>query len=122
MKLLGIDFGESKIGLAYADVGIAEPLRVIYKPDLLTKIINVCHLLQIEKIIIGVSEGKSAEKTIQFGAQLMNLVSLPIEYQDETLTTQDAIAKMKEIGKRVKDEDAISAALILQNYLDKPYV
>jgi RNase H-fold protein (predicted Holliday junction resolvase) len=35
------------------------------------------------------------------------------------LTTNEAVAKMREIGKKVKDEDAISAALILQAYLDK---
>jgi len=122
MKLLGIDYGEAKIGLAFADGQLAEPIRVIYHPGLLGKIAKFCREMKIEKIILGISEGKSAVKTREFAFNLADIVHLPIEYEDETLTSQQAVAKMKEIGKKIKDEDAISAALILQNYLDRQNV
>ena len=118
MNLLGLDYGKVKIGLAFADGELAEPLKVIYRPDLLEQIAEVCRELKIEKLIMGISEGQSAVKTKEFAITLIDAVGLPIEYHDETLTSQEAVAKMKEVGKRVKDEDAISAALILQGYLD----
>lgn len=119
MNLLGLDYGQAKIGLAFADGELAEPLKVIYRPDLLGKITKTCRELKIEKIILGISEGQSAVKTKEFAFSLTDTVHLPIEYQDETLTSQEAVAKMREVGKKIKDEDAISAALILQGYLDK---
>lgn len=118
MKILGIDYGEKKIGLAIADGPLAEPLSIIGSRNWELGIRRICEEQGIEKIVVGVSEGKMAEKAKQFGRRLAEVVSLPIGYHDETLTTQEAIAKMEEIGKRLKAEDAISAALILQSYLD----
>mgnify|MGYP001598128320 CR=1 FL=1 len=122
MKLMGIDYGEAKIGLAVSFGELAEPLKIIRKPNLKDQITKICEDLGIEKIIIGLSEGKMAEKTKEFASKLASVVYLPIEFQDETLTSQEAVAKMREIGKRVKDEDAISAALILQTYIDSQLV
>lgn len=119
MRVLGIDYGEKKIGLAIADGPLAEPLGVINKKSWESRIGMVCEKQGIEKIIVGVSEGKMANKTKKFGEMLGKITGLPVEYHDETLTTKEAIAKMEEIGKRLKAEDAISAALILQEYLDK---
>jgi putative Holliday junction resolvase len=123
MNLLGIDFGEKKIGLALATGPLAEPIGVIKairdRQQAIRSIKRICQEQEIEKIILGISEGKTAEKTKKFAQELGEIIGLPIEFQDETLTTNEAVAKMREIGKKVKDEDAISAALILQAYLDK---
>ena len=123
MNLLGIDFGEKKIGLALATGPLAEPIGVIKairdRQQSISRIKRICQEQEIGKIILGISEGKMAEKTKKFSQELGEIIGLPIEFQDETLTTNEAVAKMREIGKRVKDEDAISAALILQAYLDK---
>lgn len=118
MNLLGIDFGEKKIGLALATGPLAEPIGIIDIRNWELGIKRICQEQEIEKIILGVSEGKMAEKTKKFAQELGEIIGLPIEFQDETLTTNEAVAKMREIGKKVKDEDAISAALILQAYLD----
>lgn len=119
MNLLGIDFGEKKIGLALATGPLAEPIGIIDIRNWELGIKRICQEQEIEKIILGISEGKMAEKTKKFAQELGEIIGLPIEFQDETLTTNEAVVKMREIGKRVKDEDAISAALILQAYLDK---
>lgn len=120
MKLLGIDFGEKNIGLALAVGPLAEPLGTVKN---LKAVQQICQEQGIEKIIIGLSEGKMAEKTRRFGQHLAQLTGLPIVYQDETLTSVEAEAMMiksaKPRRKRRTQRDAFSACLILQNYLDK---
>ncbi len=122
MKILGVDFGLAKAGLAISEGALAEPLGIIKISNLKSQISNICQEQGVEKIVVGVSEGKMAEKQKKFGEELKRVVGLPVEFQDETLTSKEAIAKMREIGKRVKDEDAISAALILQEYLNSKNV
>jgi len=121
MNLLGIDFGEKKIGLALATGPLAEPIGVIKNSKLKSQISKLCQDHGIEKIVIGISEGTMAEKTKKFSQELAEIMGLPIEFQDETLTTNEAIVKMKEAGKKIKNiyEDSFSAALILQSYLDR---
>lgn len=119
MRILGIDFGEKKIGLAISEGDLAEPLGIIGVRDWESQIRRICQEQKIEKIVVGISEGEMAEKTKKFAVELGKAINLPVELQDETLTTSEAVAKMREIGKKIKDEDAISAALILQAYLDK---
>ncbi|PJE67831.1 Holliday junction resolvase RuvX [Candidatus Shapirobacteria bacterium CG10_big_fil_rev_8_21_14_0_10_40_9] len=122
MKILAVDFGLAKIGLAISEGALAEPLGIIENKNWETGIKRICQEQKIDKIVVGISEGEMAEKQKKFGVELARVVSLPFEFQDETLTTSEAIAKMREIGKRVKDEDAISAALILQEYLNSKNV
>jgi len=126
MKILGIDFGQRKIGLAITEGFLAQPLGIVSisniknKQSLLlrNKILNICQRQEIEKIVVGLPEGRLATEVKKFASQLGKLTDLPVEFQDETLTSQEAVAKMREIGKKLKDEDAIAAALILQSYLD----
>lgn len=127
MKILGIDFGIAKIGLAMADNGLAQPIRVIknYR-ETLTKIAQIVEQKRIEKIIIGVSEGKIGQKAKEYGRKLEEITGVKVSFQDETLTTKEAVAKMIEAGKKKKyrqeKEDAFAAAIILQAYLDKQNV
>lgn len=123
MKILGIDYGLQRIGLALAEVGLAEPLLVIcHQASIIKKIARVCQKYKIEKIVIGLPEGELATKIKEFGKKLSSLTKLPVVFQDETLTSQEAIAKMIEAGRgrktRQEKEDAIAAAIILQSYLD----
>lgn len=120
MKLLGIDFGLKNIGLAIAEGFLAEPIGAVKSARAVQR---VCQEQGIEKIIIGLSEGKMAQKTRAFGKRLAREISLPVEYQDETLTSEEAKELMVKIGKpkkrRQNQADAIAAALILQSYLDQ---
>lgn len=120
MRLLGIDYGEAKMGLAFAESPLAEPLGIIATRNWGRDIPRICEEYKIEKIVLGLAEGQMAERQLKFAVKLRKLVDLPVEFQEEVLTSQEAISKMRQIGKRIKDEDAISAALILQAYLDRP--
>lgn len=118
-KLLGIDYGEKKIGLAIADSLVAEPLKVVSSLD---GVVSEIRKNNIEKIVVGISEGESADKAKAFGRILQERVGMEVVFQDETLSTQEAQTLAMEAGikrkKRKGMEDAFAAALILQNYLD----
>lgn len=127
MKILGIDFGIAKIGLALADDGLAQPIGVVKNyQKTLTKIAQLVGEERVEKIVIGVSEGKIGQRARKYGRQLGKVTGIKVLFQDETLTTKEAIAKMIEAGKKKKyrqeKEDAFAAAIILQAFLDKQNV
>ena len=130
MKVLGIDFGLKKIGLALTEGYLAEPLEVLIvkekKEKAIQKISSFCEEEKIDKIVIGLPESGLVKKIKKFGEELKRITSLPVIYQPETLTTRDAFVKMKEAGlkreNRKKKEDAVAAALILQSWLEKNYV
>lgn len=119
-KILGIDYGRSKVGLSIADGPLSEPLKVIRYKDLdklVSEIKNLIEKENIEKVVVGVSEGKMGEESKDFAK------NFNAETFDETLTSQDAQALSREAGisrkKRHEMEDAYAAAIMLQNYIDQ---
>jgi putative Holliday junction resolvase len=125
MKILGIDYGRSKIGLAMADGSLADPMSVIrYKntKTLVDKLIKIIEENGIEKVVFGISEGEMAKESKNFSLNFGKIVKIPIETFDETLSTQDAQRLSREAGigqkKRHQMEDAFAATVMLQNYLD----
>lgn len=125
MQILGIDYGRRKIGIAFGDEKLVEGFTVVRYEDekkAFERIIKIIKKEKINEIVIGVSEGQIGEESRRFGEKLGKKVNLPVHFQDETLTTQDAqalsiIAGIKRKKRRAL-EDAYSAALILRNYLD----
>jgi putative Holliday junction resolvase len=124
-RVLGIDYGLRKIGLALADGEWAEPLMVIgnKKEKVLHALQLICQKETIGEIVIGLPESGLVKEIQKFGSDLAKITGLVVSYQDENLTTQDAIVRMIAAGKsrkaRKKDEDAVAAALILQSWLDQ---
>lgn len=126
MKILGIDYGRSKIGLAIANGNLSEPLKVIGVDsfeDAVKKVIEVIKVEKVDKVVVGISEGKMAEETRKFLSAINNQLStIRFETSDETLSSQDAQRLSIEAGlsrkKRRGMEDAYAASLMLQNYLD----
>lgn len=119
MKILGLDYGKNKVGVAFADGPLAEPIKVIRYSnleDLIIKIKELTGQYAAEKIVVGISEGKMGKETDEF-AKIIGA-----ETVDETLTTSDAQRLSREAGisqkKRHEMEDAYAATIILQNYLD----
>lgn len=119
MRILGIDYGRRKIGLAIAEGPLAEPLRVIQYSDIKMlgeKIGKIIKELRIEKVVVGVSEGEMGEESKKFAQ------SLGAETFDETLTTHEAQKLSRLAGikrkKRKSMEDAFAAAIMLQSYLE----
>lgn len=125
MRILGIDYGRKKIGLALADGLLAEPLKVI-KFQLIDKkaIIEIAKVVEVEhvdKVVVGVSEGRIGRESKSFSRSLSQNLRIPVETFDETLTTYDAQKFSLEAGikrgKRKALEDAYAATVMLQNYL-----
>jgi putative Holliday junction resolvase len=126
MSILGIDYGKRKIGLAISTEGkLATPLKVLRvtsNDDALEKIGSVLEEEGVGEVVIGISEGKIAKEIEGFAELLQGKSGVKVIFQDETLTTKDAQEMSIDAGikrkKRKEMEDAYSATLILQDYLD----
>ena len=90
-----------------------------YKKDreaVMLKIKDVCQEKKVEKVIIGVSGGKMGEEIKEFAKGLKKVIGLGVELVDETLTSWQA---EKLVGWKDKGRvDSVSAALILERYLE----
>lgn len=129
MKILGIDLGARRIGVALSDgevVGSLPTIDAQNRNEALGKILEICREEQIEKIIIGLpkSESGAAEDIVRsFTLELSKSSNIPIEYVDETLTSKEAErllvhAELDPRSEKYKQEvDRISAKLILEQYL-----
>lgn len=118
MRILGIDYGRSKIGLAVAEGSLAEPWKVV-APGALKRILEE---EKFDKIVVGVSSGTMGEEQKKFALAIGHWTSVIVETFDETLTTKEAQRLSLEVGisrkKRRSLEDAFAACLMLQGYLD----
>jgi putative holliday junction resolvase len=120
MKILGIDYGRRKVGLARAEGPLAEPWKVLRyhgSRELIQEIKKITEQEKIEKVVVGVSEGEMGAESKKFAE------ALGAETFDETLSTLEAQQLSREAGigpKRRKEmEDAYAATVMLQSYLDK---
>jgi len=130
MKLLGIDYGDKKIGLAKSAGKTAVPLLILKNEnddDLLKKMREVCHQEDIEKIVIGVPVGNQKTATDQelktqaFVKFIKEKFDIPVDTIDERMTSRMA----ERFGRGMvegSNDDAFAAMLILQNYIDKKNV
>ncbi len=135
MRILGIDYGEARTGLAVSDENemVATVIGTIHERDkekLADRITAVCQEEQIQKIVSGLpknmdgTEGFRAEHTRKFCSMLQErMPKMPIEFYDERMTTMVASRFMMEANTRGKKKkasiDALSAQIILQDYLER---
>lgn len=124
MKYLGIDFGLRRIGLAISDGEIASPYKVLEVKNLKDAINQVEKIAldeAFDKVIVGLPEGKVGKMVNGFINGLRKK-GLDVESSDETLSTQNATKHMISLNipkKKRQVNDAYSAVIILQNYLDE---
>ncbi len=129
MKLLGIDYGTERIGVALGDTEahVAVPFEVIDATALAAeRIMEIVKQENVEIVVMGLpknlqgQEGKSASRARRLAEKIQSL-GAKIVYEDERLSTKEVERAMKEYGraKRGVDKDAAAAAIILQTYLDK---
>lgn len=126
MNLLGIDYGEKRIGIAISrENGFALPFAIIKNDkDLFKNIIKLCIDEGIDKIIAGIPlglKGNNTEQTLKvkkFLAELKENVSFPIIEIDERMSSE--LVKKMVLGKMKREmKDASEAAVILQSFLDQ---
>lgn len=133
MRIMGLDFGHKRIGIAITDeLGkTAFPKDVISGKDdseKIEKIRNLAEENNIKEIVVGLplnmdgTEGEKAKETRQFIARLKRKITIPIMTFDERLSSLqverfliDADVSRK---KRKGVIDKLSAQIILQSYLD----
>lgn len=120
-KTLAVDYGTKKIGLALSYATLAEPYGILVNsPAVFEEIAEICQKERVERLLVGISEGRSAENTLNFIARLKANIKLPIFTTDETLSTHQAGQQIKETrGKAYRgQDDHIAATNILQEWLD----
>ena len=130
MTILGIDWGEKNIGIAFSSGLVAAPLetlRVKSQEEAIEKIAKIYEELEAQKAVLGLpldSEGgetTQTKKVRNFGKKLKEKVGGEIVFWNEALSSQEALEKRILAGRKQKarrDLDAASAAVILQSYLD----
>lgn len=123
MKYLGVDYGKRKIGLSISEGLVATPLKVLEVAslkDALDKVMAVVKKEEIDELVIGVPEGGESQKlTRDFISKICKYVK--VVESEETLSSKKALELMIQSGVKKIDrerEDAYSAAIILQNFLD----
>ena len=128
--LLGIDYGEARIGLAFGREGHTVPIKVVPAKSTLfaiSEILKVIAANKITKIIIGIPigvEGKELPislKIRRFGNLLKVKSKRPVEYINEHFSTKESMLSALDTGvpqKKRRKIDHISAAIILKNYYE----
>lgn len=135
MRILGIDYGDSRIGIAVSDpMGwTAQGLETIKSKDSMKKaierIFQIINEYQVADIVIGYplnmngTKGPRTERTEEFIKKISGLGEFNIIKWDERLTTVSAHRTMNELGIKASNKknivDTMSAVFILQGYLDR---
>lgn len=132
-RILGIDFGTKRIGLALSDpLGFTaqglETLAVQNKQKTLEHLSKLCKELGVDEVVVGLpvnmngTLGPKAHETMVWVEKLRTTLRIPVETWDERLTSREADRLMVEAGlsrKRQKQEsDRLAATIILQSYLE----
>ena len=133
-RSLGIDFGTRRIGLALSDPtgNLATPMPFLENTSLKEVVAKFQELVKshgVKTIVIGLprnmdgSYGPSAQKVREFITEIQPHIPAEIISQDERLTTAQATRGLSQMGLNQKDlrkkVDSSSAALILQQFLDR---
>lgn len=132
MKILAVDLGKARTGLAVCDEGeiLASPVSVLRewnREKLLRQVAEEARRLGVGRIVVGLprnmdgSEGESAQNARTFADGLRPLVTISVEMQDERGTTVTAHNYLNDTDTRGKKRkavvDAVAATVILQDYL-----
>jgi putative Holliday junction resolvase len=130
-RILGIDLGQARTGVAISDeLGmLAHPLETIAaKEDLARRIGELVRQRNIETVVIGIprhmngSVGAGASEALAFAEKLRTSLSCNVVTWDERLTTVAAQRALRESGRKTRNSrnvvDQVAAQIILQGYLD----
>lgn len=134
MRILGIDYGDARVGVAVSDpLGMAatgvRTIKNTGKKKLLAELSEVLKEYSPETVVIGMpknmdgTEGFRAEATRKFADTLKEIYSGNIEFTDERLTTAEASRYLNFTNTRGRKRkaviDTVSACLIVESYLSK---
>lgn len=133
MRILALDYGSKRVGLAISDemAVIAQPLEFLpaHPPDdFLTRLKGIIDSRHVGEVLVGIprnmngTHGPAAVRAGEFAAALEKVLTIPVKTWDERLTTVQAERALIEAGmrreKRRQRIDQTAAAILLQSYLD----
>jgi putative pre-16S rRNA nuclease len=133
MRVLGVDFGHKRIGLALSDETgtIASPLQYIDGGGMAAagcEIAKICEERKVGKIVVGLplrmdgTRSEQTEHTLAFIVELQGATTIPVMKWDERLTSVQANRALLEGNVRRSDRkekiDKLAAQIMLQSYLD----
>lgn len=133
MRILGIDFGSVRIGLAVSDpLGFTaqglETLAAVPKQKALESLARLCREKEVGEVVVGLpvnmdgTLGPKANETLEWVKKLEAEVKVPVKTWDERLTSRQAGRLMIDQGlsrmKQRQGSDRMAATLILQSYLE----
>jgi putative holliday junction resolvase len=132
-RLLGVDFGTVRVGLAACDIDhiVASPMST-YTRRTEQKDIEYFHRVVLNEQIVGLvvglpislndTEGPKAKEARDYGAWLASITKLPLTFWDERFTSVIAEDTMREAGlspqKRKDKQDRVAAQIMLQAFLN----
>lgn len=134
MRVLAIDFGERRIGLALSDPEgrVAVPLDTLVRDDdrqAIREVEEIVKRERVEALVVGEpikldgSRGVAAKRVRRFGRRLAAATGLPLRFVDEALTSVEARERLRQAGvdARAAPErvDALAAQILLQEELDR---
>lgn len=132
MRLMGLDVGDVRIGVAVSDptgtvVEPREPVKAGTRAGAIENIAKLVEREEIGEVVVGMpvsldgGMGRQGEKTKVFAELLAKRISIPVQTWDESYSSQAADGIMKDSGvrrgKRKGRRDSVAAAVILEEYL-----
>jgi putative holliday junction resolvase len=130
-RILGVDFGRVRIGIAISDeLGLlAHPVRTVpASREAAKQIAQIVREKDVERVVIGLPRqmsgriGEAAAETLAFADKLRKLLRCEVVTWDERLTTVAANRALRDGGHKTRDSrkvvDQVAAQMILQGYLD----
>jgi putative holliday junction resolvase len=133
-RVLGVDYGRARIGLAISDeLGmLAHPLETIPAKNLESaakRVAEIAREKEVERVVLGMPKhmngavGTAAEEVQAFANKLRPLLRCELLMWDERLTTTAAHRALRDSGRKTKQTraiiDQVAAQMILQGYLDR---
>jgi len=137
LRLLAIDYGDRRIGLAVSDPTgtIASPAgHIVRRPGKRPPIAELARKaveLEVQGLVVGLPLDGNGDETPRstearrVGDELARRTALPVRYVDERFTTAAALRAVREMGETTRgrkgDVDALAATILLQHALALPH-
>ena len=131
-RILGLDFGSARIGVAISDElqMLAHPLETSpANEEPASRVAEIVREKQVEHVVAGIPRqmsgqiGTAATEVIEFVEKLRAILPCPVVTWDERLTTVAAHRALRDAGKKTRHTrayvDQVAAQMILQSYLDR---
>jgi putative Holliday junction resolvase len=131
-RILGLDFGRARIGVAISDElqMLAHPLETIpAHEEPAARVAEIVREKQVDHVVAGIPRqmngqiGTAATEVLEFVEKLRAILPCPVVTWDERLTTVAAHRALRDAGKKTRDTrgyvDQVAAQMILQTYLDR---